>query len=102
MPVTIPVNIARVLASGYFDKAAVLFILFTVVHQQKCLGRIVQQWRYQITQLTDRQVNIEKEPVHLVVTCVRQVRGQVGAGVFARGAEQVINVCSLSQHKTSV
>lgn len=96
------VGVARVLALGHFAEAAVLFVLYAVVHQQKRLGRIGQQRLHQFAPLTDRQSAVAQKRVHLVVARVRQMRRQMGARVVRGRTQQVLDVSGLGQHQRTV
>ena len=93
------VRVARVLALGHVDEAAVALVLYAVIHQQKGLGRVAEQRQNQLAQLVDGQRARAQKPVHLVMAHVGQMGRQMGAGVVGGRTEQVLDVSGLGQHE---
>ena len=75
------VRVARVLALGHVDGAAVAVVLYAVVNEQKDLREVAEQESHQFTQLIDGQCARAQKPVHLVVAHVGQMGCQVHTGI---------------------
>ena len=93
------VRIARVLALGHVDGAAVAIVLYAVVNEQKDLGEVAEQGNHQFTQLIDGQCTRAQKPIHLVVAHVGQMGCQVRSGVAVGRIGQVLDVSGLGQHE---
>ena len=93
------VRIARVLALGHVDEAAVALVLYTVIHQQKGLGRVAEQRQNQFAQLIDGQCIRAQKSVHLVMAHIRQMGRQMRACVIGGRTQQILDVDGLGQHE---
>ena len=92
-------RVARVLALGHVDGAAVAFVLHTVANEQKGLGEVAEQGSHQFTQLIHGQFTRAHKPVRLVVARVGQMDRQVRTGIVIGRTEQVLDVSGLGQHE---